>query len=81
MFGSLLGFGIGMILASFQIWGIELFVRDRLNRSVRYCSAMGPRCFRWWMQMLSGPVELLFLVDFIAVCTCSTETWKCSSSS
>ena len=30
--------------------------------------------------MLSGPVALLFLVDFMACVTCSTETWNKSSS-
>ena len=48
-------------------------VSDRLKRSVRYWSAMVPRCFRWWMFMLSGPVELLVLVDLMARCTCSIE--------
>ena len=36
MLRSLLGFGIGIILASFQIWGIVLLVSARLKRSVMY---------------------------------------------
>ena len=43
---SLLGFCIGITFASFQTWRIMLFVRARLKRSVRYCKAIGPRCFR-----------------------------------
>ena len=36
MRGSLLGLGMGMILASFHICGMMLWVRARLSRSVRY---------------------------------------------
>ena len=44
--GSLFGLCIGITFASFQIWGIMLFIKARLKRSVRYCIAIGPRCFR-----------------------------------
>ena len=37
---------------------------------VRYCSPCLPMFFRW--LMLSGPVELLFLLFLIAVCTSSS---------
>ena len=33
--------------------------------------AMGPRCFRCFIFILSGPVELLFLDALIAKITCS----------
>lgn len=46
IFGSLFGFWIGMIFASFHMWGIVFFVSARLKRAVMYCSAVGPRCFR-----------------------------------
>ena len=38
---------------------------------VRYCSPFLPMFLRCLMLMLSGPVELLFLLFLIAVCTCS----------
>ena len=34
---------------------------------VRYASPSGPMCLRYLMVTLSGPVELLFLLRFIAV--------------
>ena len=33
---------------------------------MRYDIAIGPKCLRWRMLMLSGPVELLLFADFIA---------------
>lgn len=41
-----------------------------LYMSVRYFMATGPKCLRCLMLMLSGPVELLFLASFMAVCVC-----------
>ena len=45
-----------------------------LNVSVQSCvkklSPRGPRCFRCLMLVLSGPVELLFLLFLIASWTC-----------
>ena len=38
---------------------------------VRYFSPSLPMCLRCFMLMLSGPVELLFLLLFIAAWTCS----------
>ena len=39
---------------------------------------MGPRCLRYLMFMLSGPVELLFLLAMIACLTCSEVMSMCS---
>src|SRR5271163_511897 len=75
--GFLFGFSIGTILASFQMWGIVLLFRDFSSRVLRYSSAMGPRCFRCFMLMLSGPVELLFLAVLMACLTCSVEMGTC----
>jgi len=69
--GSLLGLRIGTILASFQMWGIVLVLRAFASNDLRYSVAIGPRCCRCLILMLSGPVELLFLVDFMACMTCS----------
>ena len=50
--GSLLGFGIGIIFASFQNLGIVLVFIAVLYICVRYCIARGPRCWmclwRFW---------------------------------
>ena len=67
--GSLFGFSIGTILASFQIWGIILLFRDFVSNCLRYSLAKGPRCLRCFMLMLSGPVELLFFADLMACMT------------
>ena len=37
---------------------------------VRYASPSGPICLKCLMLTLSGPVELLFLLCFIATWTC-----------
>ena len=42
---------------------------------VRYCSPCLPRFLR--CLMLSGPVELLFLLFLMAVCTCSVVMIIC----
>ena len=44
---------------------------------VRYCSPVLPMFLRCLMLMLSGPVELLFLLFLIAVCTCSVVMFIC----
>ena len=62
---------MGTIFASFHISGIELELRDSLNILQRYSMAMGPRCCRCSMFILSGPVELLLLDALIAEITCS----------
>ena len=43
---------------------------DIMYLLVRYASPSGPMCLRCVMVTLSGPVELLFLLCFIATCTC-----------
>ena len=70
MYVSLWGLGIGMILANFDICGMMLWLRGIFNWSVRYWMASGPRCFRWWIFMWSGPIELLF--DDLDI---ASETW------
>ena len=44
---------------------------------VRYCSPFLPMFLRCLMLMLSGPVELLFLLFLIAVCTGSVVMFIC----
>ena len=63
---SLLGFGIGTMLANFHVCGIMFLLRAVLNILVRNASPRGPMCFRCLMFNLSGPCELLFLLCFIA---------------
>ena len=60
MLMSLLGLGIGMMLS----------LSAALYMFVRYFSLRLPMCLRCFMLMLSGPVELLFLL-LIAILTCS----------
>ena len=43
-----------------------LLFSDVLYLLVRYASPSGPMCLRCLMFTLSGPVELLFLLCFIA---------------
>ena len=68
---SLLGFGIGTMLANFHVWGIMFLLRAVLNILVRNASPRGPMCFRCLIFNLSGPCELLFLLCFIA-----SWTWE-----
>ena len=60
---SLLGLGIGTMLANFHMCGIMLVLRAVFNMFV---SRRGPMCFRCLMFSLSGPCKLLFLLCFIA---------------
>ena len=60
---SLLGFGLGIMLANFHLRGIMFLLRAVLNILV---SPRGPMCFRCLIFNLSGPCELLFLLCFIA---------------
>ena len=60
---SLLGFGIGTILANFHVSGSMLLLRAVLNILM---SPRGPMCFRCLIFSLSGPCELLLLLCFIA---------------
>ena len=59
---TLLGFGMGTMLANFHMCG----VKSSFNMLVRNTSPIGPMCFRCLMYSLSGPCELLFLLCFIA---------------
>ena len=47
-----------------------LLFSDMLYMLVRYASPSGPMCLRCLMLTLSGPVELLFMLSFIATWTC-----------
>ena len=47
-----------------------LLFSDVLYMLVRYASPSGPLCLRCLMLTLSCPVELLFLLCFIAAWTC-----------
>ena len=55
---SLLGFGMGTILANFHMCGIMLVLRAVFNMLMRNSSPRGPMCFRCLMFNLSGPCEL-----------------------
>ena len=63
---SLLGFGMGTMLANFHMCGIMLVLRAVFNMLVRNASPRGPMCFRCLMFGLSGPCKFLFLLCFIA---------------
>lgn len=63
--GGLFGFNMGMIFACFQFWGMSFVSQDLLNICVRALQAMGPRCFRWRFEILSGPVAWEFFRDLI----------------
>ena len=66
---SLLGYGMGTMLANVHMCGIMLMLRAVFNILVRNASPRGPMCFRCLMFSLSGPCELLCLLSFIASCT------------
>ena len=63
---SLLGFGMGTMLANFHMCDIMLVLRAVFNMLVRNASPRGLMCFRCLMFSLSGPCELLYLLCFIA---------------
>ena len=54
-----------------------LFLGNMLYMLVRYASLIGPMCLTYLMLTLSGPVELLFLLCFIAAWTCVGECYIC----
>ena len=66
---SLLGFGMGAMLANFHMCGIMLVLSAVFNMLVRHASPRGPMCFRCLMFNLSGPSEFLFLLCCIACWT------------
>ena len=59
---SLLGFGMGTMLANFHMGGIILMLRTVFKMLVRNASPRGHMCFRCLMCSLSGHCELLFLL-------------------
>ena len=63
---SLLGFGMGTMLANFHMCGIILVLRAVFSMLVKNASPRGFVCFRCPMFNLSRPCELLFLLCFIA---------------
>ena len=63
---SLLGFGIGTMLANFHVRDIMFLLRAVLNILVRNASSRVPMCFRCLIFNLLGPCELLFLLGLIA---------------
>ena len=65
---SLLGFGIGTMLANLHMCSIMLVLRAVFNMLLRNASPRGSMCFSFRCRMfsLSGPCELLFLICFIA---------------
>ena len=63
---SLLGFGMGTMLAYVHMCGIMLVLRSVFNMLVRNASPRGPMCVRCLMFSLSLPCELLFLLSVIA---------------
>ena len=65
---SLLGFGMGTMLANFHVCGIMLLLTAALNMLVRNASPRGPMYFRCLIFSLSGPCE--FLLCFMASWTC-----------
>ena len=54
------------MLTNFHVCGIMLVLRAVFNMFVRNANPRGPMCFRCMMFNLSGPCDLLFLLDCIA---------------
>ena len=65
LFVSLLGFGMGTMLANFHMYGIMLVLKSVFNMLVRNVSPRGSMCFRCLRFSLSGHCEFLFLLCFI----------------
>ena len=77
MLMSVLDLGTGMMLANFHTCGIWVSLSAALYMFVRYFSPSMPMCSRYFMLMLSGPVELLFLLLLIAVVDCCLDLISC----
>ena len=86
----LLGFGIGMILASSHVCGMMLLFNYTLYMLVRYGSPIGTICLKCLMLILSGPVEFFYVfivfplrLEFevtaiVVVCSlCVPYLWVC----
>ena len=54
---SLLGFGMGTMLANFHMCGIMLVLRAVFNMLLRNASPRRPMCFRCLIFSLAGPCE------------------------
>ena len=72
MWMSLLGFGMGTMLANFHMCGIMVLLRAILNMLVRNASPRGPMYYRCLMFSLSGPGELLF---YLVLLPLGPELW------
>ena len=59
---SLLGFGMGTMLANFHMCGIMWGLRAVFNMLARNASPRRPMCFLCLMFNLSGPYDLLLLL-------------------
>ena len=59
---SLLGFGMGPMLANFHMCSVMLVLRAVFNMLLRNASPTGPMCFRCPMFSLSEPCGLLFII-------------------
>ena len=81
---TLLGFGMGTMVANFHMIGIMLVLRADFNMLVRNVSPRGPMCFRFMMFNLSGPCELLCYIlvfcELLCWCICLSSlllAWQC----
>ena len=63
---SLLGVGMGTMLANFHMCSIMLVSSAVFNMLVRNASTRWSICFRCLIFNLSGPCEWLFLLCFIS---------------
>ena len=59
----------GITRSTFQMFGIFAVFTESFLVSVRYLSAIGPRCCNWFGAILSGPSALLLFVYLIASVT------------
>ena len=74
---SLLGFGMGTMLANFHMYGIMLVLRAVLNIFVRNASPRRPMCFRCLLFSLSGPCEL-FIIFALFYCLLDLSCGECN---
>ena len=74
------GLGRVMMVAVFQIEGMSDFARERLKSWVRKEMPEGPRCLRWRMVRLSGPVALevpdFFMADKVSAVVKKGKEWS-----
>ena len=67
---------MGRTRACFQIAGRLAELRERLKREVRKVRALGPRCFKWRLERLSGPKAGEFLRSLMASAVSRIEKEK-----